>query len=421
MKKKYFEYLAIRFLGYFFRFFPYKILRFLGKILGSLSYYLLSDFRKTALSNLAMAKNLQLSNSQIRKIAKESFQNIAINCLELFKIAKEKNLSRIVQCENPGPAQKLIQKGIGIVFFCAHQSNWDLLFLDGNLRMAGIAIGKPFSNPYLYRWIKSLREKTGGEIISPKQALKIAIPALKNGKFVGIVGDQADLNSNYQYPLFGRMASNTLSPAIFAYRTNCPLIFATTRRVKNGYKIHYSDPIWPNQNISLKIEARNMMDQAMKYLEKSIIQSPGEWLWLHNRWKMQSPRIVYKEFRYDAICLILDEIHYNLLKNHLPVFRKIYPNEHITLWIPKGKKSSFKPDECFEYTSLQEVKKEDYRFKLVLNFTEDKSLQKHFLRLGALHTYNWQELQMKGYFDSQIQECILRAMTRPHTLQSELL
>src|SRR3989344_5329065 len=81
---------------------PYSLLRWIGKGLGLLAYYLLTDYRKRALSNLAIAGVQQ----DLFKIAKESFQNLAILCLEFPKLAKEKNLSRIVTCENPEMADQ---------------------------------------------------------------------------------------------------------------------------------------------------------------------------------------------------------------------------------------------------------------------------------------------------------------------------
>ena len=76
-----------------------------------------------------------------------------ITCLEYAKFAKEKEISRVVICENPEAAQAILNEGKGIIFFCGHQSNWEVLFLEGTSRMPGVAIGRPIKNQKLYDWV----------------------------------------------------------------------------------------------------------------------------------------------------------------------------------------------------------------------------------------------------------------------------
>ena len=56
--------------------------------------------------------------------------------------------------------------------------------------MPGVAIGRPVKNHFLYNWVVSMREKYGGKIIAPNQAIKEGLRGLKKGAFLGIVGDQ---------------------------------------------------------------------------------------------------------------------------------------------------------------------------------------------------------------------------------------
>ena len=167
------------------------------------------------------------------------------------RFGRETDFSRVIQCENPETADELYRQGQGIIFFCGHLSNWEALFLDGTRRMRGIAIGKSIKNKRLYRWIVSIREKNGGKIIAPRNAVKEGLRVLRKGVFMGIVGDQGMPDSGYSFPFLGRRAWTTTAPALLAYKTHCPIIVATTRRVKGGYRIRYSDPIWPNLEESL--------------------------------------------------------------------------------------------------------------------------------------------------------------------------
>ncbi|MEN9654463.1 MAG: acyltransferase, partial [Chlamydiota bacterium] len=117
---------------------PLQWLRACGKGFGNLAFYCLREYRKRTLSNLSLANDLAIAEKDVCKIARESFQNLAINCLEYAKFSRLRDLSTFIRCENPEVADALYQQKQGIIFFCGHQSNWEVLFLDGTRRMEGI-------------------------------------------------------------------------------------------------------------------------------------------------------------------------------------------------------------------------------------------------------------------------------------------
>ncbi len=386
----------------------------------------MTDYRKRALSNLALAKDLALSSKEIIQTAKKSFQNLAINCLEYPKLAREKDFSRVIRCENPEVASALYKKGQGIIFFCGHQSNWEVLFLDGTSRMQGIAIGKPIKNKHLYQWILSIRQKNGGTIIAPKNAVKEGLKALRKGVFMGIVGDQGMPDSGYAFPFLGRRAWTSTAPALLAYKTQCPIIFAATRRVKDGYLIHYSDPIWPDITQPGEKEVVRMMNQLLTLLQESIKDSPGEWLWQHNRWKQQTPQILYKRFRKDCICVILpeNETFFQELEPHLPTLKKIYPLAFLSLLVPKKYQSAslIEADEIIYYASAEEILLKDYRFKLVFNFTENPKVRCHYEKLSVFEVIDAGALKelakphLRDSMEDDWSEIFKRALCRPGSL-----
>jgi len=410
-----------------FRFFPTKLIHFLGKVVGFFLYFILKNFRKRALSNLALAKGLSLSNKQIKKTALKSFQNLAINCLEYSKFYFQKNFDKVIICENPSAAEKLYQKGQGIIFFCAHQSNWEVLFLDGNIRMKGIAIGKPFKNKALYKWILSIREKTGGKIVEPKDAIKAGLKSLRKGLFFGILCDQGMPESNYTYPFLGRNAKNSTAPALLAYKTNSPIIVATTKRKSGKYYIHYSDPIWPNLSDPIDEDVKRMMNRSLNLIEESIKKTPSEWLWQHNRWKTQTPKNIYRKFRHDSICIIIDK---TFNENIFPVssFREIYSEDYLYLISPKDLQLKNKDifNEIIYYQKKDELFRHDYRFKIIFNFTKLKSLKRHYLKLSAFEVLSVDDIYKYAMPHTShkkqnlpFSDILKRAICRPNTLWSE--
>ncbi len=369
-----------------------------------------------------LATELALTPQQIRRIAKQSFQNLAITCLEYPKFAHTKDLSRAIQCENPEIAEALYCKGQGIIFFCGHQSNWETPFLDGTRRMKGIAIGKSIKNTRLYNWVLSIRQKHGGRIIEPRNAVREGLRALKKGIFVGIVGDQGMPDSGYSFPFLGRRAWTTTAPALLAYKTNSPILCATTRRVPGGYRIRYAAPIWPDLSQPLEAEVPRMMNQALTLLQESIQQAPGDWLWQHNRWKQQNTHNLYRRFRQDCLCLILPEQGIVNLLPHLPALKEIYPLAFLTLLVPENQRhlSLIPADETLYYTHLSQTLLPDFRFKLVFNFTDYKPIHAHYKKLSAFYVLDLPALKQCAAEHLEphhnLSDILKRALCRPGSL-----
>ncbi len=366
------SYILFRILTFPLQFMPYKVLHSLGNVLGLAVYYLYPKYRKRSLSNLALATDLHLTPEQIVLTAKKSLQNLAITFLEYPRLSVEKNIQRVATCVNPEPAAAMIKSGQGIIFFCGHQTNWELLFLEGTQRMPGVAIGRPIKNLYLYQWIMNLRQKFGGTIIPPKSAYKESFRALKTGKFVGIVGDQGMPDSGFSCPFLGRMAQTSPLPALLSSRTGCPVMIATTKREYGRYTIHYSDPILPTE------DPHTQMRQVLAVFEASIKERPHEWLWIHNRWKQQQPGKIYKKFRHDAIAFIFPDNA--TAEASIAQLRSLYPLEQITAFVP----SAFDSRDI-EVKTYDELFATDYRFKLLVDFTQNLEAQKHFSKLSALN------------------------------------
>lgn len=420
------NYLFVRACSAPFRFMPYSWIRFIGKWMGRAAFHVMRDYRKRSLSNLALANDLHIaSEKELISIAKKSFENLAINVLEYPRFDSETDFSKIIECENPEIAQKLHDNGQGIIFFCGHLSNWEVLFLDGTRRMKGIAIGKAIKNKMLYRWIIAIREKMGGKIIAPRNAVKEGLRALRKGIFLGIVGDQGMPDSGYSFPFLGRRAWTTTAPALLAYKTNSPIIVATTRRVKKGYKIRYSDPIWPNPDQPLESETVRLMNASLTILQESIKASPGEWLWQHNRWKQQTPQILYKRFRKDCICIILpdNEETFKKLHPHLAALKQIYPMDFLFLLVHERNRGEplIPADEVIYYQNRDGVLLKDYRFKLIFNFST-YSVVKHYEKLSTFEVLDLDDLKtlaaphLRDGQSDNLSEVFKRALCRPGTI-----
>jgi KDO2-lipid IV(A) lauroyltransferase len=271
-----------------------------------------------------------------------------------------------------------------------------------------------------------MREKNGGKIVSPHNAVREGFRALKRGAFIGIVGDQGMPDSGYSFPFLGRRAWTSTAPALLAYKTGSPIIFASTHRDQGKYEIQYSEPIWPDLSKPLEEAVVSMMDKALSLMEESIKKHPDEWLWQHNRWKQQTLKTLYKRFRQDCICIILptDPKLLDELLPHLPTLKSIYSTDFLSILVP----SKFchipliEADEIIYYSDLAETLLHDYRFKLVFNFADYEPVKKHYEKLSVFETLDLAALKklaephLPNQLKDNLSEIFKRSLCRPGSL-----
>ncbi len=383
----------IHILGLPLRYLPYKAIQKLGQILGTAAYYLSPKHRKRVLNNLAIAENLNIPKEEHAAIAKASFQNLIITSLEYFRLPRsKKRLHEIVSLEDEESFLKYKKNDKGFVLFSGHQANWEVPFLELTRLMPGIAIGRPIKNFYFYQWIQSIRQMFGGIIIPPQNAIAKSMEAISEGKFVGLVSDQAFPGSSYSYPFFGVRAWASPGPALLAYKSNTPLIVVTTRREGHHYRLYLSDPIIPDQSKSLKSEIKRMMDTAFSILENSIAEAPEQYLWQHNLWKQQGVNHVEKKYRHDYILVMLpdDEEQLHLYLPSLDTLKEIYPRSFLHVLYPSHLRSPSNIEgwNVHLYDDENALLLNDRRIQMVIDFTNNKAIRKHYKKLCAFEVLN---------------------------------
>ena len=412
------SYAILRCFGWGISFLPYRTLHGVGRVMGVVIYHLHRSFRKKAMTNLAIAYGKTMSEEERRKIAKRSFQNLTITCFEFFRLKKSKDkLSEIVELAEGHEAFSLLKQKQGVVFLTGHQANWEIPFIGITAHTEGIAIGRPIKNKWLYNWVLSVREMNGGKIVMPKQAIKKGTEALREGKFLGIVGDQAFPESSYSYPLFGTRAWTTTTPALIAYKTNSPLVVATSKRVKGKYYIEGSPLMWPDTTKPLKEEVIRLMNASMSYLEKSIQSRPHEWLWQHDRWKQGGVDHVKREFRYGFILTLLPKADSYL--TYINLLKEIYPRSFLTFLVPEKVDVNVEGVEMVPYVNEEGLCLRDWRYQLVIDLVDSSRARKHYAKLGAFKTLNLKKLKKLSSIEGSLDKILKHALCKPGAFEKK--
>jgi Kdo2-lipid IVA lauroyltransferase/acyltransferase len=279
-----------------FRILPRRIGTWIIRFLGSCAYLLDSRHRHIADVNLRIAFP-EFGKCERSRIARKSFQNTGMNLLEISKLSKlnNQNISSLAAYD---PAQGIenyraaLAKGKGILYLTGHFSSWELLPTAHALHGYPLSfITRPLDNTPLEKYLLKIRESKGNHVINKKNSAR---PILKNLSSAGTVGILMDQNTSLQEGIFvdffGVPAATTTSMALFALRTDAPVLPGYLTLMKNGrYAIKFLSPVevvrTGDMNRDLEVNTRRFNE----LIENIIRQQPESWLWGHRRWKYQPP------------------------------------------------------------------------------------------------------------------------------------
>jgi KDO2-lipid IV(A) lauroyltransferase len=290
----YLIYLLARLIIGFFSLLPRSSGIRLVRILASWVYYLDTRHRHIALVNLKIAFP-EMSDREKKRIARESFQNAAMNLLEISKLSSlnSANISSLVDYD---PQQGLENyraahsKGRGILYLTGHFSSWELLPAAHALHGYPLSfITRPLDNTLLERYLVKIRESKGNRVINKKNSARVVLRELQSGAGAGILMDQnTSLQEGIFVDFFGIPAATTTSVALFALRTNAPVLPGYLTPLRGGrYRIKFLPPLdvvrTGDRNRDLAVNTQRFNE----VLERIVREQPESWLWGHKRWKNQ--------------------------------------------------------------------------------------------------------------------------------------
>lgn len=180
-------------------------------------------------------------------------------------------------------------KDNGRLLLSGHYSNWEFTaFAFSKLFEYSLKIiAKPQGSRSLNNKINSYRSLGGNEIIQTGISLRGIFKSLDQNDFICFLIDQSAHPDYSVYVNFlGQRTATFSGPAKIALKKRCDLILGYGIRDKNYKydvyfsKIDYSDILDYNaENIVL------LTQRIQTEFEKIVLADPGQWLWLHKRFK----------------------------------------------------------------------------------------------------------------------------------------
>jgi len=290
------EYAFARAMMFLVQVMPMFACRALSAFLGNLLYYGSSKRRGIAIDNLTHALGDDYNDDEIKGLARRSCASFLLTFMEMIKfrplLARPEALKDTRYSTQDiftlfDKVKKIHEDSGGAIFVTPHMGNWEVLpHVCTALGIPLVVVARPPDNPYLRKLLFEDRTSTGQVVIPKKNALYILRKALRNGKSLGLLPDQATKHG-VAVDFFGRKALTTPIPALLSITYRRPIVVAAACRSGKGLKFegYVSEPIMPREYRSEKQEIERLTAEMNHAMERVIKKYPEQYLWIHRRWK----------------------------------------------------------------------------------------------------------------------------------------
>jgi KDO2-lipid IV(A) lauroyltransferase len=204
--------------------------------------------------------------------------------------------------ENPGSgrfeiagiphfAELKAHKGPAICF-TAHTGNWELLPVAAAAYGVNVtALFRPPENPYIARRVLSARKTAMGHLVPSKAGASWALAdILEEGGKVGLLVDQY-YKQGLPITFFGQPTRGNHLLAKLVRRYECPVYPARCIRLAGGkFRIEMQPRLEIPRDAAGQVDIAALTQKVNDVVEGWVREHPGQWLWMHKRWRNDKTR-----------------------------------------------------------------------------------------------------------------------------------
>jgi KDO2-lipid IV(A) lauroyltransferase len=285
------QYVVLRVVWMLLHSFPVDLNLQLASGLGGLLYRFDRKHRERALANLERSFP-QMPLGKRQQLARESMQQLFILFIEVVfttRLVRIDTWADICELDNfQEVLQLLLKRDQGLIMLTGHFGNWEVLgYVLATLGFHTTSIARPLDNPYVNQFLLGVREKKGQRIIAKKGATEEVTEVLGRGGTVGFIADQNAGSKGIFVDFFGRKASTYKSIGLLAMEYQVPIVVGYARRLNHRFKfrVGVQDIIYPRDWQDQDDPLRYITQRYTKGIEDFVIKDPGQYLWVHRRWK----------------------------------------------------------------------------------------------------------------------------------------
>ncbi|MCB1463048.1 MAG: lipid A biosynthesis lauroyl acyltransferase [Nitratireductor sp.] len=173
------------------------------------------------------------------------------------------------------------------ICFTAHTANWEILPIASAAYGVNVtALFRPPNNPYIARRVLAARHTAMGHLVPSKAGAAWALAdILREGGKVGLLVDQY-YKKGLPITFFGRPTKGNHLIAKLARQFDCPVYPVRSVRLPNGrFRIEMQEKLDIPRDDKGKVDVPALTQKINEVVESWVREYPGQWLWLHKRWR----------------------------------------------------------------------------------------------------------------------------------------
>jgi KDO2-lipid IV(A) lauroyltransferase len=273
----------------------FALLRLLGlRGASALGGFLLPWLGPLTRNHRHMMENLRLAlperAAEHRAIARAAWRNLGRTAFEYAHLDRiwDFDGGRVYSDDATKAAfARLRAEGRPVLMFAAHLGNWELpAVVAATLGHRGAILYRTPNNRFIAADIVARRAPIMGELIPAGVAAPIRMAeALDRGLSLGMLVDQR-FGRGPMVPFFGQPAASNPFLARLARRFEAPVYgMRAIREPGPRFRIELVGPLALPRDASGRVDVEASTAAVNRVIEEWIREDPGQWLWMHRRWR----------------------------------------------------------------------------------------------------------------------------------------
>jgi Kdo2-lipid IVA lauroyltransferase/acyltransferase len=263
-----------------------------GRGMGKIAYLLARNLRRTGARNLRLAFP-EKSEEERAQLLRECFDSLGRQ-LGLFSQMSSRSrdeLKQLIEVRGWENLENVVaEQGQKLVLYTGHLGAWELTSFGFSLLGHKFTfLTRRIDNPRIEEMVDHVRTKFGNTTIDKLSAARSMLKILRSGESsLGLLPDLNTLDDEAIFvDFFGIPAATTFIVAKLALRTQTPIVpVFSPWDAEIGKYLLIVEPLIPVESTGdEEADVRRVTMEITRRLENQIRQYPGQWLWIHKRWK----------------------------------------------------------------------------------------------------------------------------------------
>jgi KDO2-lipid IV(A) lauroyltransferase len=263
---------------------------------GRVAWALARGLRRVGMRNLELAFP-ERPVAERRRILRASFANLGRMAAELAHLHRmtADDLRTLVRFEDEAWWAENIgaPRDTGALILSGHFGNWELLVFAHGMRGFPVSmVHRTVANPFVDRWLNTLRARAGTRLVRKRQAAGGVLRALHDRELLVLPFDQNSTRAIGVFvKFFGEQASTNSGIARLALRTGAPVVpvFIVREGGTPRHRVHVLPIMYAQRSGDPESDVKRVTQELSDVFEGMVRRHPEQWLWMHKRWKTRPP------------------------------------------------------------------------------------------------------------------------------------